>query len=229
MVKSLPTPQPLEMQGDMTTNWEIFNDSWEDYIIATEVNKKSDAIVVATFLTVMGKDCYRIYKNLPLTDDERKSPTPISNDSLYIIQSNQKKRQYFAQVLAVTGDKTARQSIKFQLDTGATCSTLSLNDYNKLTKKQPEQSQTELRTYNQSTIKPMGQVKLHCTANGITRKVHFQIIKEAPTSLLSGRVCEAFKLLEFNEECVHQIEPGPKEPLTNLHVLHDYKDVFSGL
>ncbi|XP_048579057.1 uncharacterized protein LOC125560763 [Nematostella vectensis] len=116
-----------------------------------------------------------------------------SNDSLYTIQSNQKKRQYFAQVLAVTGDKTARQSIKFQLDTGATCSTLSLNDYNKLTKKQPEQYQTELRAYNQSTIKPMGQVKLHCTANGITRKVHFQIIKEAPTSLLSGRVCEALK------------------------------------
>ncbi|EDO48510.1 predicted protein [Nematostella vectensis] len=77
MAKSLPTPQPLEMQEDMATNWEIFKDSWENYIIATELNKKSDTIVVATLLTVMGKDCYRIYKNLHLTDDERKSPTSI--------------------------------------------------------------------------------------------------------------------------------------------------------
>ncbi|EDO34516.1 predicted protein [Nematostella vectensis] len=77
MAKSLPTTQPLEMQGDMATNWEKFKDSWENYIIATELNKKLDAIVVATLLTVMGKDCCRIYKNLPLTDHERKSPTSI--------------------------------------------------------------------------------------------------------------------------------------------------------
>jgi hypothetical protein len=70
---SIPPPQSLEMTGDMATNWEAFRDSWDNYAIATELTKKPDAVVVATLLTVMGKECFKIYKNLPLTDDERKS------------------------------------------------------------------------------------------------------------------------------------------------------------
>ena len=106
---------------------------------------------------------------------------------------------------------------------------MSLTDYNKLTDKKPEQSQTELRLYDQSSVTPVGQIKLCCTASGITRKVHFQIIKDAPNSLLSGRVCEALKLLEFNCECVHQISSEQMTSLTKTKVLSDYKDVFTGL
>jgi hypothetical protein len=59
--------------------------------------------------------------------------------------------------------------------------------------------------------------------------VLFQIIKEAPASLLSGAVCEALKLLEFNEESVHQVTVSRIAPLTKQQVLTNYKDIFTGL
>ena len=74
---TLPAPESMNMKGDLATNWETFKDSWTNYAIATELEKKTDSVVVATLLTVMGKECYKIYKNLPLTDEERKSPEII--------------------------------------------------------------------------------------------------------------------------------------------------------
>ena len=67
----------MDLKGDLATNWETFKDSWHNYVIATELNKKPDKVIVATLLTVMGQECYKIYKNLPLTEEERKFPTTI--------------------------------------------------------------------------------------------------------------------------------------------------------
>jgi hypothetical protein len=64
---------------------------------------------------------------------------------LYALESRKKKKQYFAEVVTATEDNASQQIIKFQLDTGATCSTLTPTDYKKLTEKSPEQSKTEIR------------------------------------------------------------------------------------
>ena len=113
-------------------------------------------------------------------------PEDLSSDeSLYVVNSIQGKRKYFSDVLVESGDAEAT-TIKYQLDTGATCSTLTLSDYQKLTLKKPEQSQIELKLYDKTVIKPVGQVRVQCTANGVTRKVHFQIVEDAPILLLSG-------------------------------------------
>ena len=61
-----------------------------------------------------------------------------SDESLYTIDSTHKKSKYFADVL-VEEDTKASTPIRFQLNTGATCSTLTLSDYQKLTQKKPEQ------------------------------------------------------------------------------------------
>ena len=55
-----------------------------------------------------------------------------SDESLYVVNSTQGKRKYFSDVLVESSDAEAT-TIKFQLDTGATCSTLTLSDYQKLT------------------------------------------------------------------------------------------------
>ena len=99
----------------------------------------------------------------------------------------------------------------------------------KLIEQAPQQSPTKLKLSDQSTITPLGQTKLLCKANGITKKVHFQVIKDAPTSLLSGKVCEALELLQFNEECVLYITLAKQNALTLEQVLRDYSDVFTGL
>lgn len=85
-----------------------------------------------------------------------------------------KKKQNFAEIMTLTRGKPNTQQIE-----PAAALALSLTDYNKLTDNKPEQSQTKLRLYDQSTVTPARQVKLRCTASGITRKVHFifQVIK----------------------------------------------------
>ena len=74
------------------------------------------------------------------------NPDELSTDeSIYKVQTTRSKTQYFAEVLVTANDKKKGTLIKFQLDTGATCSTISLEDYKKLTNQAPQQSNTNLR------------------------------------------------------------------------------------
>jgi transposase InsO family protein len=68
----IPPPQQMDMKGHLPTNWQFFRDSWENYEIATELNLKTDAVRVATLLSIIGKECFLIFKNLPLSEDDRK-------------------------------------------------------------------------------------------------------------------------------------------------------------
>ena len=57
-------------KGDLTSNWEFFKQQWQDYEVATGLDQKSQAIRVATFRSVMGKDCLQIFLNLNFGDEE---------------------------------------------------------------------------------------------------------------------------------------------------------------
>ena len=158
--------------------------------------------------------------------------TQSSDDSLFHIISSPAKTQYFANVhMRSEDDKTAM--IKVQLDTGATCSTITLRDYHKITHAPMQHSDATLRLYDNTIVKPVGRVKLRCTSNDLTKKVYFEVVKEAPVSLLSGRACEALQLIQFNEQFVCSIEKVPQSPaapaLTKENLVTEYKDVFDGL
>ena len=79
----LPVPQPMSLQGDIVENWKEFEDAWEDYMIATKLNQKTNTtagkeLVAATLGTVMGRECKKVMKSLPtLTNEDRKHPTRI--------------------------------------------------------------------------------------------------------------------------------------------------------
>ena len=116
------------------------------------------------------------------------------------------------------------------MDTGASCSTLTLEDFKRITSTMPDQYDTKLKLYDQSVIHPVGSTKLYCTVNGLTKKVHFEIVEHASTSLLSGRASEALQLIHFNEEYLMQVNPSSDPPpLNQEQVLREYHDVFSGL
>ena len=432
MAQSLiPPPSKMEVKGDIVSNWSFFKDSWHNYVIATELNEKDKKIQVATLLSVMGKECIQIYKNLPLTDAQRKDPETIikalgdhfepqrntiyerylfnltqqepnetfdqfisrlrqlvatceygvlsdemvrdrivigirdnnarerllrdikltlakaieacrtseraakqrltmensesvhyhrgkgprhkhqkdqmsprkckycgdvhmpgnckaygqicsrcnkrnhfakvckskqnpatsqkqkekssrpkgksqhvrlveedisdeqsSDESIFRIESSPEKTQYFAELHVKTEDNSTGQ-LKVQLDTGATCSTIKMEDYRAITDSPVQPSNTKLKLYDNTIVKPVGHVKLRCTANGITRKIHFEVVDRAPTSLLSGRACEALKLLRFNEKSILSVQKVPicegQEKLTEEFVQKKYNDVFEGL
>ena len=159
-------------------------------------------------------------------------PDELSSDeSIFTLLTPQKdKKQYVALVLVSANKEEKPVSIKFQVDTGASCSTLTLRDYKRITSTIPDQSSTKLKLYDQSVIHPVGSTKLYCTVNDLTKKVHFEIVEHASTSLLSGRASEALQLIHFNQEYLMQVNHSSyPSPLNQEQVLHEYHDVFSGL
>ncbi len=74
---TFPVPDKMEIRGDLKANWNFFQSQWENYEIATELNAKDDKIRVASLLSVMGKDCYRIYKHLDMEVADREKTATI--------------------------------------------------------------------------------------------------------------------------------------------------------
>ena len=73
----IPAPEHVDCNGDVPTNWKIFREAYEDYLIATGLDKKDKAIQVATLKSLMGTECKKILKRLQLSADEMKEPEII--------------------------------------------------------------------------------------------------------------------------------------------------------
>ena len=67
----------MDMTGDLVSNWEFFRDSWQNYATATKLADKDKKIVAATLLSIMGKECLHIFRNLPMTNEERQDADVI--------------------------------------------------------------------------------------------------------------------------------------------------------
>ena len=70
-------PDKMEIRGNLRVNWNFFQSQWENYEIATQLNEKDDTIRVASLLSIMGKECFRIYKHLDITKEDRKKTKTI--------------------------------------------------------------------------------------------------------------------------------------------------------
>ena len=71
-MSNFPVPPPMEVKGDLMSNWSFFKDQWEDYEVATGLKDKPKTVRVATLRSVMGRDCLQILKNLDMKDADRK-------------------------------------------------------------------------------------------------------------------------------------------------------------
>lgn len=61
----------MNVKGDAVNNWEFFRQQWTDYEVATSLDKQEQKIRLATFRSVMGKECLQIFLNLKLSPEER--------------------------------------------------------------------------------------------------------------------------------------------------------------
>ena len=85
----IPPPAPISLKSEVAENWEEFERAWNDYCIATGLDKKlkieegaddpaGQLVVAATLCSVMGTECQKILNNLPeVTEETRKKPDPI--------------------------------------------------------------------------------------------------------------------------------------------------------
>ena len=114
-----------------------------------------------------------------------------SDESIYALDPLSDCKHYYADIhVSPLGGQKAL-TLKFQIDTGASCSTVALVDYKRLTTAPLQPSHTKLKLYDNSILQPLGAVTLWCEANSIKKKVHFQVVDNNSPSLLSGQASSA--------------------------------------
>ena len=60
-----------DMDGDLRENWSLFKLSWTNYADATRIDTKPAKVKLGTFLSIVGKECLKMIKNLPMIEEER--------------------------------------------------------------------------------------------------------------------------------------------------------------
>ena len=67
----MPPPTPLDIHDqNAAERWKKFNLAWNSYSLATELNKKSEKVQVATLLTVIGEEARDVYSTFTDWADE---------------------------------------------------------------------------------------------------------------------------------------------------------------
>ncbi|UYV77603.1 K02A2.6-like, partial [Cordylochernes scorpioides] len=72
-MSNIPVPAPILINSQAAENWRFFKSQWDNYQVATELNKKDNNVIRATFLSLIGKDCFNVFLNLDLKEDENNS------------------------------------------------------------------------------------------------------------------------------------------------------------
>ena len=61
---NIPVPGKLDLRGNLAVNWKKFRRIWENYEIATHLNKQDSSLRVATLLSFIGSDVLDIFDGL---------------------------------------------------------------------------------------------------------------------------------------------------------------------
>lgn len=69
---NIPFPKPLDLKGDLATNWKHFKRVWENYEIATGLKQRDTQLRCATFLTCVGSDGLHVVDGLKFDAEEDK-------------------------------------------------------------------------------------------------------------------------------------------------------------
>ena len=128
--------------------------------------------------------------------------------------------------------------LQCQLDTGATCSVMSLRDLAVITQTGDpplKSSKVKLRLFDGSLMKPHGVATLKIHRNGSTTQLNFQIVDTRNKPLLPAETCERLGLLKFTINETSEVNTVVTEqdklqvPLKREAIQKEYKDVFEGL
>ena len=66
-------------KGNLVANWEFFREQWEDYEVATGLDKQTSKIRLASLRSVMGKDCLQTFLNLSTSAEDRNNVEACMN------------------------------------------------------------------------------------------------------------------------------------------------------
>ena len=127
-----------------------------------------------------------------------------------IAASSQAKRYFTNLSLSATGSKFAQ--VKFQIDTAATCNTMSLSTLRAyLPDAKLQRSPYRLYPYgNSKPLEPEGQVELVCERKNQYETLTFQVLPDScigsKPALLSGSDSERLGLIRVNADDIHSLD-----------------------
>lgn len=123
-----------------------------------------------------------------------------------------KARQCFTEIQFFKSPKDYfTTSVSCQLDTGATCNVLCLENLSAITQLGDppiKKSSVKLRLFGGSTLKPIGECDLQVKYHNTRQTLKFQVVQEKCRPLLSAETCEKLQLIKFNSSptnTVHQV------------------------
>ena len=108
---TLPPPPPLEIHDSQAAErWKKFKRAWTSYSLATELNKKSEEVQVATLLTVIGEEAREVFSTFSgwaaEGDDAKITPKEILRDRLVFGIRDNKARERLLREASLTLEKT---------------------------------------------------------------------------------------------------------------------------
>ena len=75
----LPPPAPFDIHSPNASEcWNRFKNAWDNYSLATKLNKEDEPVQVATLLTVIGEEAREVYATFSdWTTDNNKNIGPV--------------------------------------------------------------------------------------------------------------------------------------------------------
>ena len=64
----IPPPAFMNAKGNLADNWKYFKKSWNNYKLATKLDKRDKSVVLAILYIVLGRETNQIAENLEVTD-----------------------------------------------------------------------------------------------------------------------------------------------------------------
>ena len=163
------------------------------------------------------------------TDAESTLVDNFCLDTIYSNAVNERRRgkKYFTFLEVKAKPQSSTTTIRFQIDSGATCNVLPHRYIKQLGNPPLEPSTSIMNMYNNNHVKPQGILHLECRKNGLNLTLPFQVIDRMQFTdkppLLYGSDSEKLQLLSITADEVNSIQ---NETLSEAMLRNKYHDVF---
>lgn len=72
IISNVPLPKPIDLtNGNISEQWNFFKSSWENYCVASDMNKQSNEKQIAVLLSCIGDELFKRYNNMNISADDK--------------------------------------------------------------------------------------------------------------------------------------------------------------
>ena len=121
------------------------------------------------------------------------------------------------------------EPVQFQIDSGATCDVVRLDDLSEKAARKLKPSAETLRLYDESRLNTLGrcQAQLRNPKTGRCQEANFIVVKEAPTAILGAETSQKMGLITVHYEQLYTATAQPPKLDARKQLVERFQKVFS--